>query len=174
MKNPNIFFIGPMGSGKSDIGFQLAKKLNMDHFDSDHEIERRAGAKVSVIFELHGEYDFRRREEEVINELTQKQGIVLSTGGGAVKSSENRKNLSARGNVIYLETSVETQLLRLQQYTDRPLIQDISSRKHRLETLAKERNALYEEVADLIVCTDNKSIETIVNEVFNRLEQSYK
>ena len=78
----NIFLVGPMGAGKSTIGRQLAQQLNMEFYDSDQEIEKRTGADVGWVFDLEGEEGFRDREEKVINELTEKQGIVLATGGG--------------------------------------------------------------------------------------------
>ena len=93
----NIFLVGPMGAGKSTIGRQLAQQLNMEFFDSDQEIERRTGADVGWVFDVEGEEGFRDREEKIINELTEKQGIVLATGGGSVKSRETRNRLSARG-----------------------------------------------------------------------------
>ena len=76
----NIFLVGPMGAGKSTIGRQLAQQLNMEFYDSDQEIEKRTGADVGWVFDLEGEEGFRDREEKVINELTEKQGIVLATG----------------------------------------------------------------------------------------------
>ena len=91
----NIFLVGPMGAGKSTIGRQLAQQLNMEFYDSDQEIEKRTGADVGWVFDLEGEEGFRDREEKVINELTEKQGIVLATGGGSVKSRETRNRLSA-------------------------------------------------------------------------------
>ncbi len=105
----NIFLIGPMGAGKSTIGRQLAQLLSMDFVDSDTEIEQRAGADIGWILMLRAKKGSEKREERIINELTQRQGIVLSTGGGAVMSKENRNHLSARGIVIYLETTVEKQ-----------------------------------------------------------------
>lgn len=111
----NIFLVGPMGAGKSTIGRQLAQQLNMEFFDSDQEIERRTGADVGWVFDVEGEEGFRDREEKVINELTEKQGIVLATGGGSVKSRETRNRLSARGVVVYLETTIEKQLARTQR-----------------------------------------------------------
>jgi len=103
----NIFLVGPMGAGKSTIGRQLAQQLNMEFYDSDQEIEKRTGADVGWVFDVEGEEGFRDREEKVINELTEKQGIVLATGGGSVKSRETRNRLSARGVVVYLETTIE-------------------------------------------------------------------
>ena len=102
----NIFFSRANGGRKSTIGRQLAQQLNMDFVDSDAVIEERAGADISWIFDLEGEEGFRKREERILNELTQMQGIVLSTGGGAVLSKDSRNYLSARGIVIYLETTV--------------------------------------------------------------------
>lgn len=119
----NIFLVGPMGAGKSTIGRQLAQQLNMEFFDSDQEIERRTGADVGWVFDVEGEEGFRLREEKIINELTEKQGIVLATGGGSVKSRETRNRLSARGVVVYLETNIEKQLARTQRDKKRPLLQ---------------------------------------------------
>ena len=98
----NLFLIGLMGSGKTTIGRMLAKKLERPFFDSDHEIEERTGARIADIFELEGEAGFRFREEKIIDELTQHEGIILATGGGAVLSERNRKILKSRGTVIYL------------------------------------------------------------------------
>ncbi|MGL5792789.1 MAG: shikimate kinase AroK, partial [Plesiomonas shigelloides] len=117
----NIFLIGPMGAGKSTIGRYLAQMLNMEFFDSDQEIERRTGADISWVFDVEGEEGFRVREEKVINDLTEKQGIVLATGGGSIQSRETRNRLSARGIVVYLETTIEKQLARTQRDKKRPL-----------------------------------------------------
>lgn len=111
----NIFLIGPMGAGKSTIGKYLSEMLHMDLYDSDQEIERRTGADIAWVFDVEGEEGFRKREEQVISDLSELQGIVLATGGGAIKSSLTRNRLSARGIVVYLETPIEKQLARTQQ-----------------------------------------------------------
>lgn len=165
----NIFLIGPMGAGKSTIGRQLAQQLNMEFFDSDHEIERRTGADVAWVFDVEGEAGFRDREEKVINELTQKQGIVLATGGGSVKSKETRNRLSARGVVVYLETSIEKQLARTQRDKKRPLLQ-VDTPKDVLESLALERNPLYEEIADVTIQADEQSAKAVANQIVKMLE----
>ena len=118
----NIFLVGPMGAGKSTIGRQLAQQLNMEFFDSDQEIERRTGADVGWVFDVEGEEGFRLREEKIINELTEKQGIVLATGGGYAQSREDRKRPSARGGGGYLETTHEKKHARTQGVKKGPFI----------------------------------------------------
>ena len=166
----NIFLVGPMGAGKSTIGRQLAQQLNMDFVDSDAVIEERAGADISWIFDLEGEEGFRKREERIINELTQLQGVVLSTGGGAVMSKENRNYLSARGIVIYLETSVDKQYKRTQRDKKRPLLQGTDNPRQVLEDLAKVRNPLYEEIADITLPTDEQNAKVMVNQIVDLID----
>lgn len=167
----NIFLIGPMGAGKSTIGRQLAQQLNMEFFDSDHEIERRTGADVAWVFDVEGEEGFRDREEKVINELTEKQGIVLATGGGSVKSRETRNRLSARGVVVYLETTIEKQLARTQRDKKRPLLQ-VDTPRDVLEILAIERNPMYEEIADITIQADEQSAKVVVNQIMQMIEEN--
>ena len=166
----NIFLVGPMGAGKSTIGRQLAQLLNMDFVDTDAEIEERAGADIGWIFDVVGEEGFRKREERLINELTQRQGIVLSTGGGAVLSKDNRNHLSARGIVVYLETTVEKQYQRTQRDKKRPLLQDVDDPRQVLEDLAKVRNPLYEEVADITLPTDEQSAKVMATQIINLID----
>ncbi|MGC7589229.1 shikimate kinase AroK [Bisgaard Taxon 46] len=166
----NIFLIGPMGAGKSTIGRQLAQQLNMDFVDSDAEIEQRAGADIGWIFDVEGEEGFRKREERIINELTQRQGIVLSTGGGAVLSKDNRNHLSARGIVIYLETTVDKQYQRTQRDKKRPLLQDVEDPREVLENLAKIRNPLYEEIADITLPTDEQSAKAMATQIVDLID----
>ena len=166
----NIFLVGPMGAGKSTIGRQLAQLLNMDFVDTDAEIEERAGADIGRIFDVEGEEGFRKREERLINELTQRQGIVLSTGGGAVLSKDNRNHLSARGIVVYLETTVEKQYQRTQRDKKRPLLQDVDDPRQVLEDLAKVRNPLYEEVADITLPTDEQSAKVMATQIIDLID----
>lgn len=168
----NIFLVGPMGAGKSTIGRQLAQQLSMEFYDSDQEIERRTGADVGWVFDVEGEEGFRQREEKIINELTEKQGIVLATGGGSVKSRETRNRLSARGVVVYLETNIEKQLARIQRDKKRPLLQGVEPVRDVLETLAEERNPLYEEIADITIHTDDQSAKIVANQIIELLEKN--
>lgn len=164
----NIFLIGPMGAGKSTIGRQLASELHLEFFDSDAEIERRTGADIAWVFDVEGEAGFRVREEKVIFDLTEKQGIVLATGGGSILSKETRNRLSARGFVVYLETTIEKQVARTARDKRRPLLQT-GEPQDILENLAETRNPLYEEIADLTVKTDNQSAKVVSREIIDKL-----
>ena len=165
----NIFLVGPMGAGKSTIGRELADKLHLDFYDSDQEIERRTGADIAWVFDLEGEEGFRRREETVIEDLSEMQGIVLATGGGSVISDQVRNHLSARGVVVYLETTIDKQVARTQRDRRRPLLQTSEAPRTVLENLAVERNPLYEEIADVIVQTDDQSAKVVANKIVERL-----
>lgn len=165
----NIFLIGPMGAGKSTIGRHLADQLHLEFYDSDHEIERRTGADIAWVFDIEGEEGFRAREESAIGDLTEKQGIVLATGGGSILRKSVRNRLSARGIVVYLETTVDKQVARTQRDKRRPLLQNTDSPETVLKDLAGERNPLYEEIADYTVRTDDQSARAVANEIINQI-----
>lgn len=166
----NIFLVGPMGAGKSTIGRELAEKLHLEFYDSDQEIERRTGADIAWVFDLEGEEGFRTREATVIDDLSQMQGIVLATGGGSVISDLVRNRLSARGVVVYLETTIDKQVARTQRDRRRPLLQTEEEPRTVLENLAVARNPLYEEIADVIVQTDDQSAKVVANKIVERLD----
>lgn len=169
----NIFLVGLMGSGKTTVGRLLAKRLGLKFIDSDHEIEARTGATISWIFEIEGEESFRRREVEAIRDLTGQEGIVLATGGGAVIHPENRKHLKARGTVIYLRTSVNNILQRTMHDKSRPLLQTENRRK-KLEELAKQREPLYREVADIVVDTGRPNVHAMVQSIMVQIANYQK
>lgn len=160
----NIFLVGPMGAGKTTIGRQLAQALSREFIDSDRVIEERTGVDIPTIFEFEGETGFRDREASAIDELTQTDGIILATGGGSILRPENRRNLCARGFVVYLYTPVDVQLRRTEHDKNRPLLQTPNPRKT-LETLFRERDPLYREIADLIVDTRKSAIKQIINTI---------
>jgi shikimate kinase len=157
--NQNIFLIGPMGSGKTSIGKHLARILGLDFYDCDHELERLTGASVNLIFDLEGEAGFRMRETNLLEQLTEKHKVLIATGGGTVCKPENRAMLRSKGFVVYLKTSVENQLRRLSHDKSRPLLQ-AEDRAQRLLDLARVRNPLYEETADLVFRTRNSSVQS--------------
>lgn len=168
VKVRNIFLVGPMGAGKSTIGRTLAKELKLAFYDSDEVIEERAGASVAWIYDIEGEEGFRRREQRVIDELTQKHNIVLATGGGVVMTTENRNALAARGTVIYLKTSLQQQYERTKRDTKRPQLQT-KDLEARLELLRKEREPYYEELADMTFETDKLTVKAVANHIIKHL-----
>ena len=116
----NIFLVGMMGAGKTSVGRVLAKRLGKTFCDSDHVIEERTGVRIPVIFDIEGEEGFRSRERAVISELTQRDNIVLATGGGAVLDAENRALLRERGTVVYLRAAVRELINRTRHDKNRP------------------------------------------------------
>jgi shikimate kinase len=170
MTKQNIFLIGPMGAGKTSVGKLLASHLNFDFYDSDQVIEEQTGANIPWIFDIEGESGFRRREAKVIDELTTKSQIVLATGGGVILDPVNRKNLAARGFVVYLRVSVEEQVKRTYRSRTRPLILNKNS-KEIFERLKQEREQLYQEVADFTVDTNHGSVRAIVDSILAKTEE---
>ena len=159
-----------MGAGKTAIGRELAKELKLQFLDADQELERRTGADIALIFEKEGEAGFRRRERELIQELTQRQGLVLATGGGAVLDPDNRAALKSRGFVIYLKASVAAQAARTGQSRKRPLL-ETEDRETRLTELFSLRAPLYEELAQLTVETDSGHVRQITQRILEGLER---
>ncbi|MFN9029532.1 MAG: shikimate kinase [Betaproteobacteria bacterium] len=139
----SIFLIGLPGSGKSTVGRLVARETGRNFIDSDREIELRSGVSIATIFELEGEAGFRKRESQVLDELTQRADVVLATGGGAVLAEANRTHLRSRGLVIYLEVSTDELVRRTSGDTSRPLLQADDPRTRVVE-LMQLRQPLYE------------------------------
>ena len=146
----NLFLIGPMGAGKTTVGKRLAAHFDLPFLDLDAEIEAHTGVEVPLIFDIEGEPGFRRRESALLAECSAREGVVLATGGGAILDADNRALLAARGFVVWLQTSVEQQLQRLERDRHRPLLQ-AADRRERLEAMAQLRDPLYAGIADLAV-----------------------
>ncbi|WP_442920607.1 bifunctional shikimate kinase/3-dehydroquinate synthase AroKB [Massilia sp. S19_KUP03_FR1] len=157
-----------MGSGKTTIGRQLAKRLGKRFVDSDHEIEARTGASIPLIFDIEGEASFRRREAEVIRDLSSQRDIVLATGGGAVLDAGTRARLAERGTVIYLRAHVNSILQRTAHDKNRPLLRTPDPRRT-LELLTAQREPLYREVAHLIIDTGRPNVQSMVQTILEQL-----
>lgn len=153
-----------MGAGKSTIGKRLAKKLNYRFIDCDREIENRTGARISLIFDIEGEAGFRKREKQLLEELTENTHTVLATGGGVILDEENRELLSTRGMVIYLEASIKQLRKRTSKDKRRPLL-NTEDPDSRMQEIFREREPLYKETADAVVNTDKKPIKNIVEKI---------
>ncbi|QJQ95077.1 MULTISPECIES: shikimate kinase AroK [Halomonadaceae] len=165
---PNLILIGPMGAGKSTIGRLLAAELSREFVDSDHEIQARCGADIPWIFDVEGELGFREREEQMIDELTRRSGLVIATGGGAVLRESNRRALRERGSVIYLYTTVEQQLKRTAKDRNRPLLRN-GNPEEILRGMFATRDPLYRATADLLVRTDRRGPRAVVGEIMRRV-----
>lgn len=150
-----------MGAGKTTVGRALARKLRWSFVDSDHEIERRTGVTVATIFEIEGEAGFRRREAQVIGELTGGRGQVLATGGGAVLNPDNRTAMRTGGLVVYLRVSPKLLYERTRHDRGRPLLQ-VADPLARLGELYDQRDPLYREVAAVVIDGDRYNAQQIV------------
>jgi shikimate kinase len=164
-----ISLIGLPGSGKSTVGRQLARRLQLPFTDSDHVIEARLGCSIREYFEREGEERFRDLEELVLDELTQPNQGVLSTGGGAVLRPTNRQHLRQRSQVVYLKSNPDELFRRLRHDANRPLLQ-VSDPLSRLRDLHAVRDPLYRETAHFVIETGRPSVGTLVNMVVMQLE----
>lgn len=164
-----ISLVGLPGSGKTTVGRQLARRLQLPFVDSDHEIEVRIGCSIREFFEREGESRFRDIEEEVLDSLSQGDSKVLSTGGGAVLRLANREHLHARGKVVYLKSTPEELFRRLRHDSNRPLLQ-VADPLLKLKNLFAERDPLYREVAHFLLETGRPSVSTLVNMIVMQLE----
>jgi len=167
----NIFLVGPMGSGKTAVGRQLAARLGLEFIDCDAEIEARTGVDIPLIFEKEGEPGFRVREREVLDELSGLSRVLVATGGGAVLDPDTRARLRSRGCVVYLRTSVNQQLARTRRSGHRPLLRNPDP-LGTLERLLQVRAPLYEELADITVDTDARKVRSVVDEIARRLAEA--
>ncbi|PYE38037.1 shikimate kinase AroK [Psychrobacter fozii] len=165
---PSVFLVGPMGAGKTTIGKLLAKQLGRTFVDSDWYVESQTGADIAWIFAKEGEAGFRERETRAIDELTQKNQIVLATGGGAVMCAENRAFLQQRGIVVYLNAPVDVQMARTAKDKSRPLLQQPNPRKI-LQDLYSKRDPLYRQVAHIIMPTGHTYPRHMVNQLLQQL-----
>lgn len=164
-----IALIGLPGSGKSTVGRQLARRLQVPFFDSDHEIEQQLGCSIREYFEREGEDRFRDVEQSVIDRLSLMSKGVLSTGGGAVLRPANRLSLNGRTHVVYLSSSPEELFKRLRHDVSRPLLQ-VADPLNRLRDLHAVRDPLYRETAHFIIDTGRPSVATLVNMIIMQLE----
>jgi shikimate kinase len=161
----SVFLVGPMGSGKTAVGRAVARLLGYGFVDSDAEIENRTGVDIPFIFEKEGEPGFRLREREVIEDLTRWKRTVVATGGGAVLLEQNRRSLSERGLVVYLQASIEQQAERTRHGRHRPLLNEVEDPRKRLAELMAHREPLYRGVSRLVVPTDGRRVQTVAEDI---------
>jgi shikimate kinase len=146
----NLFIVGPTGAGKTSVGRRLAVHYGLSFIDLDHEVEQHCGVDVGTVFEVEGEAGFRERESAQLDALSQRSGVLLATGAGAVLAADNRHRLAQRGFVVWLQASIEQQLERLERDHRRPLLA-VPDRLARLQAMAATREPIYRDLADLVI-----------------------
>ena len=171
-KKGNVVLIGFMGSGKTSVGLRLSFKLRMAIEDTDKIIEQRQGRSVSDIFAQEGEEYFRALETSLLEELASSaHGRIISVGGGTPVRKENRELLKKTGTVVYLRIQPATVYERLKDDDTRPLLQG-DNPLLRITKLMEQRQAVYEEAADITVDVDGLNIEEILDIIEDRLKKS--
>lgn len=167
----NIVLIGFMGSGKSTISRALNERFAMDVIEMDQVIADREGMSISEIFEVHGEEYFRNLETELLRELQNRKGVVISCGGGVPMRDENVVEMKKNGKVILLTASPETILDRVKNNHDRPLLEN-NKNVGFISDLMEKRRSKYEAAADIIIKTDGKSAFQICEEIISLAKET--
>jgi shikimate kinase len=162
-----VALAGFMGTGKSRIGWELSRRLQLTFIDTDRVIERVSCMRVSEIFELYGEQVFRDYETEIVRRCTRLDDVVISTGGGTAVRRENRELLLGRGPVVVLEASADTIYKRTRRHR-RPML-EAADPQDRIRTLMAQRESAYEAVATLKVSTDGRDSQDVVEEIVEKL-----
>ncbi len=175
----NVFLIGMPGAGKSTVGRLLAAALDQPFVDSDEEIVRRNGVEIATIFEIEGEAGFREREAAVIDELTQRDGVVLATGGGAVLRDDNRRVLRTRGLVVYLRASVDILEARTHKLHGgkpaekaRPLLEG-EHRRAKLDALLAAREPHYNQTAHIVIDANTTHRAKFLQKLLSLIDESH-
>jgi shikimate kinase len=161
----NLALIGARGTGKTSVGRLVAERLGLPFADADGELERRAGRSIAAIFAAQGEPAFRVLEEEVLGELTARDGLVLATGGGVVLRAANRRALRRFGRVVWLTAAPDVLVGRLRldaggrpALTEAGLLAEIAA-------VLEARIPLYQEVADAIVDTTGRTPAEVADDI---------
>jgi shikimate kinase len=166
-RGSNIILTGFMGTGKSEVGKLLAKRLQREFLDSDVLIERAAGQPIARIFAERGEPHFRELEKQVIRQVCQEQGAVIATGGGAIVNTDNASCLKESGTVICLTASPEVIVQRLQDNNDRPLLQG-EEPLTKIRSLLTDRAEAYAR-ADVVIDTSPLTPGEVVDAILVKL-----
>jgi shikimate kinase len=166
----NIYLVGMPGAGKTTVGRHLARRLHRQFIDTDHEIEMRAGTKISTIFETQGEDSFREQEARVIADLANQSNLIVATGGGAVLRPENCEVIKKSGLVVYLRVAPRILFDRTRHDANRPLLQ-VANPMMRIEGLFTQRDPIYQDVADLVMTSGSGSVSYLVAQIERELRK---
>ena len=162
----NLVFVGMMGSGKSSIGFLIAKKLKLEFIDIDNEIEKELGLSIKKIFETKGEDYFRKIEERISLKKLNENSVVISLGGGAFLNTKIRKEVLKKHLSFWLNCSNQVILNRIKNSKKRPVSNKLTSNE--LIDLIKKRSNIYSKALYEIKC-DKMSKSEIVKKVLKKL-----
>jgi len=162
--NRNIFLIGFMGTGKTTVANMLSIITGKTIIDMDEEIVKKSGMSINEIFEKYGEEKFRDIETEVCKECSNKNGGIISCGGGAVLRSENVNEMKKNGDIFLLRATPETVYERVKDSNERPILNENMSIDY-ISMLMNKRRDIYEECANVKIDTDNLSVLEIAMEI---------
>ena len=161
-----VILIGFMGVGKTSVGKNLAKRLNIDFVDTDYEIEKLANKSISEIFEKYGEKYFRNLENKVLQRYIKNENIVISTGGGIITTKENYNILNNEEKVIFLDASVNTIIDHLsREVNKRPLIKESDNLYKKIDDLLSIRYKKYTDVCDISIDVNGKNIDEVISQI---------
>ena len=161
MQKNNIFLIGFMGVGKSTMARRLAQHLKMELVEMDETIEAKQGMTINEIFAQKGEDGFRNIESALVERISKRENMVVSCGGGAVLRADNVQNMKKSGKIVFLTATPQTIFERVRYSTNRPLLNGNMNVEY-IETLMEKRRSVYEAAADIVVTTDGKSEEELL------------
>jgi shikimate kinase len=169
MKNKIYYLTGFMAAGKSTIGPILANTLGWEFYDLDKEVEKKEGMKIIELFNQKGEEYFRKSETEILKELSGRNKVIISLGGGAIASDENFRIIKSSGKIIYLKSSPEIVYRRLRFKRDRPAFifegEELPSEEQflkRINELLDARKKYYEQ-CDFVIDTDSQKVGKTVD-----------
>ena len=165
----NIVFLGMMGSGKTSIGKLVSKKLKLNFFDTDNEIENEVGMKISKIFKEKGERYFREIEEKITSNILEKKNIVISLGGGTFINKNIREKILSKHLSFWLNWKPEILIRRIKNSSKRPIV--IHSSSSELNNLIKKRSIIYAKALYNIDCNELTKTQ-VVNKILNIYENS--
>ena len=165
----NIVFLGMMGSGKTSIGKLVSKKLKLNFFDTDNEIENEVGMKISRIFKEKGEGYFREIEEKITSNILEKKNIVISLGGGTFINKNIREKILSKHLSFWLNWKSEILIRRIKNSSKRPIV--IHSSSSELNNLIKKRSIIYAKALYNIDCNELTKTQ-VVNKILNIYENS--
>lgn len=161
-----IILIGFMGAGKTTVGRNISKKFNLDFIDMDNEIEKKENCSIPEIFDKYGEKYFRSLETQLLKELTTKENVIISTGGGIVTKDENLDILINEKKVIYLDATPETIIKHVSnEINQRPLLKNSLDIKKTIGELLNQRKEKYKAASDIVIDVNNKNIEEVICQI---------